>query len=77
MRLFTTQLKHFEINPSFLAKPMTLPYDLPKYKKDLMIQLVIYGLRRFEPSFFECNWRNIQFENKWNITLNGNKINLN
>lgn len=66
-----------------IDRGVLIPEDLYEDKTDanskysLSQELVIYGLRHFKPSFFECNWKNIQFENKWNIKINGNKINLN
>lgn len=44
-------LRNFQINPAYLEKPQTLPFDMPADKKEKILSLLLWGLNAHQPDF--------------------------
>ena len=52
MKVFQVpMLRSFQINPAFLEKPQTLPFDMPTDKKEKILSLLLWGLNAHQPDF--------------------------
>ena len=61
MKVFQTPLlRNFQINPAFLEKPQTLPFDMPADKKEKILSLLLWGLNAYHPDFLALDYKEIE-----------------
>ena len=61
MKIFQTPvLRNFQINPSLLEKPRTLPFDMSATKKERILSLLLWGLNTFQPDFLALDYEEIK-----------------
>jgi len=61
MKVFQTPLlRNFQINPAFLEKPQTLPFDMPADKKEKILSLLLWGLNAYHPDFLSLDYTEIE-----------------
>jgi tetratricopeptide (TPR) repeat protein len=61
MKVFQTPLlRNFQINPAFLEKPPTLPFDMPADKKEKILSLLLWGLNAHHPDFLALDHKEIE-----------------
>ena len=61
MKVFQTPLlRNFQINPAFLEKPQTLPFDMPADKKEKILNLLLWGLNAYHPDFLSVDYKDIE-----------------
>ena len=57
MFLFSpTSIPNFKLEQSQLEKPLAIPYDIPPWKREKLINLLSYGFREKNPILMEINW---------------------
>ena len=52
-------LRNLQINPAYLEKPQTLPFDMPADKKEKILSLLLWGLNAHHPDFLALNYEEI------------------
>ena len=60
--LFPFSIPNFKLNRGQLEKPLVIPYDIPQWKREQLINLIAYGLREKDPLLVEINWEYIEKE---------------
>jgi tetratricopeptide (TPR) repeat protein len=60
--LFSTSVPNFKLERSQLEKPLVIPYNIPYWKKEKLINLLTYGLREKAPLLMETNWSLVEKE---------------
>jgi len=61
MKIFQTPvLRNFQINPSLLEKPQTLPFDISVTKKERILSLLLWGLNAYQPDFLALDYEEIK-----------------
>ena len=61
MKIFQTPvLRNFQINPSLLEKPQTLPFDMSATKKERILSLLLWGLNASQPDFLALDYEEIK-----------------
>jgi hypothetical protein len=61
MKVFQTPLLgNFQINPDFLEKPQTLPFDMPADKKEKILSLLLWGMNVYHPDFLALDYKEIE-----------------
>ena len=61
MKVFQTPLlRNFQINPTLLEKPQTLPFDMPADKKEKIISLLLWGMNAYHPDFLSLDHKELE-----------------
>ncbi len=61
MKVFQTPLlRNFQINPAFLEKPQTLPFDMSVDKKEKILNLLLWGMNAYHPDFLSVDYKDIE-----------------
>ncbi|MEA1905808.1 MAG: tetratricopeptide repeat protein, partial [Euryarchaeota archaeon] len=53
-------LRNLQINPAYLEKPQTLPFDMPANKKEKILSLLLWGLSDYHPDFLALDYEAIR-----------------
>lgn len=54
--LFSTSIPNFKLERSQLENPLVIPYDVPYWKQEKLINLITYGFREKAPLLMRVNW---------------------
>ena len=61
MKVFQTPLlRNFQVNPAFLEKPQTLPFDMSEDKKEKILSLLLWGMNAYHPDFLALDYKEIE-----------------
>ena len=78
--LSPSSIPNFRLNSGQLERPIVIPSDIPVQKRDKLIDLILYGLRKDEPILIELNWDSISkclVEQHRPSNINGLNLNKN
>ena len=60
MKVFQTPLlRNFQINPTLLETPQTLPFDMSGDKKEKILSLLLWGMNAYHPNFLALDHKEI------------------
>jgi len=75
--LFPSSVPNFTLELGQLERPLVIPFDIPIQKRNKLLDLILYGLRKKEPILVELNWESIEesFSNQHRpAEINGLKL---
>ncbi|MBC2698014.1 MAG: tetratricopeptide repeat protein [ANME-2 cluster archaeon] len=78
--LFPSSVPNFTLELGQLERPLVIPFDIPIQKRNKLLDLILYGLRKKDPILLELNWESIEesFSNQHRpAEINGLKLDEN